>query len=279
MRGQCYDGAGSIAGKVKGAAARIRNEYLKALYVHCAAHILNLCVVKSVEVQTIRNMLGTMHGLTNFFHFSPKREALLQTKIVELRPQSTHTNLKVICKTRRVQRLDSLEMMVELREAIIETLMEIKTNEGRYWNQESTAKAKGLYHAIMNFEFLISMTVTRKTLTFTKGITVKLQSRSAYVLKIKAIKNVMTKICAEIEEYHHKWFEETSALAESLGIAVSTPRVCRIQRNRPNTPASTLEGLRLFQNMYHDSTARPPLPRDTDTVLQGHVLNRAWFKQ
>ena len=44
-RGQCYDGAGNMAGKIKGAATRIRNEYPKAVYVHCTAHVLNLCVV------------------------------------------------------------------------------------------------------------------------------------------------------------------------------------------------------------------------------------------
>ena len=44
MRGQAYDGAGAMAGKVRGAAAIISSEYPKALYTHCAAYRLNLCV-------------------------------------------------------------------------------------------------------------------------------------------------------------------------------------------------------------------------------------------
>ena len=40
--GQTYDGAGSMAGKIKGVAARISEQYPKALYTHCSSHVLNL---------------------------------------------------------------------------------------------------------------------------------------------------------------------------------------------------------------------------------------------
>ena len=46
MRGQAYDGAGAMAGKTKGVAAQISTLYPRALYTPCAAHRLNLCVVK-----------------------------------------------------------------------------------------------------------------------------------------------------------------------------------------------------------------------------------------
>lgn len=52
-RGQCYDGAGSMAGKTKGAQAIIAGKYPKALYMHCKSHILNLCVVKSCGNQVV----------------------------------------------------------------------------------------------------------------------------------------------------------------------------------------------------------------------------------
>lgn len=47
LHGQSYDGAWSISGSVRGAAARICADHPKALYVHCAAHRLNLCIMKS----------------------------------------------------------------------------------------------------------------------------------------------------------------------------------------------------------------------------------------
>ena len=51
---QAYDGAGSMAGKRKGAAKRILELYPKAIYTHCAAHVLNIiCVVKCCSIQEV----------------------------------------------------------------------------------------------------------------------------------------------------------------------------------------------------------------------------------
>ena len=41
-RGQTYDGAGAMAGSVRGVSSRILSVYPKALYTHCTSHILNL---------------------------------------------------------------------------------------------------------------------------------------------------------------------------------------------------------------------------------------------
>jgi hypothetical protein len=41
-RGQGYDGAGNMAGRLSGVAARIQETNEKALYVHCNSHRLNL---------------------------------------------------------------------------------------------------------------------------------------------------------------------------------------------------------------------------------------------
>ena len=43
LRGQGYDGAGNMAGKLQGCAASITNKYPKALYMHCCAHCFNVC--------------------------------------------------------------------------------------------------------------------------------------------------------------------------------------------------------------------------------------------
>ena len=51
MRGQAYDGAGSMSGKTKGEAALISKEYPLAIYLHCDSHCLNLAVVKSLDEQ------------------------------------------------------------------------------------------------------------------------------------------------------------------------------------------------------------------------------------
>lgn len=49
--GQSYDGAGNMAGRTKGAAARIKERYPLATYIHCSSHKLNLCVMQACSIQ------------------------------------------------------------------------------------------------------------------------------------------------------------------------------------------------------------------------------------
>lgn len=53
LRGQGYDGAGAMSGCTKGVAARISTLYPKALYTHCSAHRLNLCIVKCCAIREV----------------------------------------------------------------------------------------------------------------------------------------------------------------------------------------------------------------------------------
>ena len=60
LGGQAYDGAGNVASSVKGMAALICSHYPLAMYLHCSSHCLNLAVVKSLEVTSIRNMMAVV---------------------------------------------------------------------------------------------------------------------------------------------------------------------------------------------------------------------------
>lgn len=56
LRAQCYDGASNMRGPYKGVAARIMEEVPTTMYIHCHAHILNLCIVSCcTSVTSIRN--------------------------------------------------------------------------------------------------------------------------------------------------------------------------------------------------------------------------------
>ena len=48
MRSQCYDGAGNMAGKIKGVGPRIQKLYPKALPFRCTSHQLNRCYCPSL---------------------------------------------------------------------------------------------------------------------------------------------------------------------------------------------------------------------------------------
>ena len=69
LRGKGYDGAGNMAGRIQGAAARITEQYPSAYYVHCGSHALNLCVVSACTVQSVRNMHGTLEEFCILYQY------------------------------------------------------------------------------------------------------------------------------------------------------------------------------------------------------------------
>ena len=63
-----------------------------------------------------------------------------------------------------------------LLEAVVESLDEIRSDKS--FNAESTTKANGLYHAITQSKFILSLIVVKEALSYTRGLTIKLQGQS-----------------------------------------------------------------------------------------------------
>jgi hypothetical protein len=89
------DGAGNMAGKQKGSAARFTNQYPRAVY-HCKS-----CNVKEVHV-----MLCSLKELGIFFKYSPKRSRRLEQAITTVNLDRSEDNKinktksKLFCETR-----------------------------------------------------------------------------------------------------------------------------------------------------------------------------------
>ena len=66
MRGQGYDGAESMSAMYNGVQAHIREIIPTALFVHCAAHSLNLAVSNACDIASIRNCMGTLGKVYDF---------------------------------------------------------------------------------------------------------------------------------------------------------------------------------------------------------------------
>ena len=88
-----------LAGRVSGAAARIKSAHQKAIYVHCSSHVLNLCIA-SCQQQIVRNMMDQVCVTSDFFNNSAKQLDLLSKTIKEMMPEKNHTHLINVCRTR-----------------------------------------------------------------------------------------------------------------------------------------------------------------------------------
>ena len=82
--GQSYDRSGAMAGINKGAATRITQQYPKAVYTYCAAHNLNLCVVKCCSIPEVQNTMDIDDKVCRFFAFSPKRQLAFESSVDEV---------------------------------------------------------------------------------------------------------------------------------------------------------------------------------------------------
>lgn len=173
-----------MAGKSRGAAARIQEAFPKAIYTHCAAHALNLCVVKCCSVVEIRNMMDTAESICRFFSNSPKRQLALERWISERSEGERRTKLKSICKTRWVERH---EVFIDLFEPLVCCFEDIK-DSGSEWNRETKADAQSLFLALSRFPFIISLVITKEVLAYTKALSIKLQGR--YVDVVSAYNQV-----------------------------------------------------------------------------------------
>ena len=125
LRGQAYDRAGNMAGSVRETAALIKAQNPLALYLHCASHLLNLAVVKSLQVTSVRNMMGVVDRVSVVFAAHPKRQRALEKSIAETQPESTVFKLKDLCRTRWIQRIDALQIFQSLHISIVSCMEEI----------------------------------------------------------------------------------------------------------------------------------------------------------
>ena len=96
-RGQCYDGAGNMSGRLNGASPLIRAEHDKAIYVHCMNLRLNLCVADTCQLPLVRNMMDVVRKLSEFFDNFPKRQQHLISKIRVMIPAANHFVLVNVC--------------------------------------------------------------------------------------------------------------------------------------------------------------------------------------
>lgn len=90
-----------------------------------------------------------------FFENSPKRQAVLEEKIMETE-QPNKKYLLNLCRTRWIRRHEAFENFSQLYE-VVDLLEDIRSSHG--WNQDKVTDA------FTRFEFMMDFVVTWKTYT------------------------------------------------------------------------------------------------------------------
>ena len=211
-----------MSGKTNGVAAIIQSEFPKAMYFHC--HKLNLCVVHSCKLTSVTNIIDAITCLANFFNYSPQRHKGLEHHL-----DAQKSKLLPSCATRWVERLDALEVTLDLMGGIMDTLADMVQHTHKQWKKETTTQAFALLKRL-DFEFLVNLIITQKALAFTSGVTARLQKKGIDVVEayqhVQHVIQTLQNVRGQIDSYFYDWFEEATDLARKRNIKVIAMKFC-----------------------------------------------------
>ena len=175
-RGQAYDGAAIMSGIRSGVQALVKKECDCALYFHCLAHSLNLCVQEvSKRVDLLRNILNLVFELEKLIKFSPKRSALFSTLSKQLAfsngENTTGTSLRTLCPTRWTVRHTAIESILLNYDTLKATLEEVEKGHDEY-----AAKAHGMLIQLEMFDTFFELTLAHLIFSTCEQLSINLQS-------------------------------------------------------------------------------------------------------
>ena len=230
MVGQGYDGAAVMSGHIQ---KHIREQCPSAVYVHCASHPLNLCLLKASQVPDIRKALTVMHELAGLYCGSNKRLLHPQERIQEECPESTHTRLKMHCTTRWVEKQEAVRIFKERLPAIRVSLEQICI-----WPHQDCSGKALIFESGLNGAFLVVLEILSSVLEVTKPLSVKLQSESQDIHH--AMEGVLDAVnVLQQLRYDGPAYDRIIQRAQELhGSEIAMPRMTGRQLHRANHTGS-----------------------------------------
>ena len=96
----------------------MQKEEPSAIYVHCLAHCINLCLqVLGRQVAPVRDSLELVREVSQLIRFSPKRLSLFESMQSQLSHSSPSPSLKPLCPTRWTVRTGAINAVLANYEA------------------------------------------------------------------------------------------------------------------------------------------------------------------
>lgn len=265
------DSCSVMSSDVKGAVSEILKEAVHAVRCPCLNHGLNNSLSKSNNVQSVRNLVGTIKSVVEFFSASAKRNTILQSALRERNEDLEEfkgTKLSSLCETRWVERHDSVIKFQEALPYIVNALGSISG-----WSEINTSsKANALKKVLCDVNFITSLLSLIDVLKQTLPLSKMLQSPSLDLKKASDVIidtiSILESKRKECDTVFAKIFVEVRNLCTDLDVEIKMPRLAGVQRHRPNYATSDPEDffkksiyIPLLDNIVIDLKSR--FPKDT----------------
>ena len=125
-------------------------------------------------------MMDVIICLANFFNYSPMRQECLESHVIS--DETAKSELLPLCRTRWVERLNALEVTLDLSQAVVRTFTDMVVNANKQWNRDTVTQVSALLKRF-DFEFLVNLVLAQKLLAYTSSITTRLQSKGFDIVK------------------------------------------------------------------------------------------------
>lgn len=205
--GQCYDGASVMSGQYSGVQERIRLEIPHAIYVHCYAHRLNLCLVQTLQnIPHICNFFNTVQNLYKFIMNSQIRYELFVKAQKDKNLNIIH--LERLIDTRWSYWYTSIKKINMRFTEILEVLL-VLSNEG-----DQTARAIGILNEMSTLLFISTSLSMEALLQTVHCASVELQNSN--IIQSVAV-DLINSTKESIEQMHNDTFwENIITMAKSI---------------------------------------------------------------
>ena len=165
-----------MSGIRSGVQALVKSQENRALYVHCFAHSLNLCVHEvSKQIDLVRNVMDLVYNLVQLIKFSPKRATMFERFRMEISINSgqiSGPSLRTLCPTRWTVRHTSIESILRNYKVLLDTLEEVEKVRDEY-----AAKAHGMIMQMEMFDTFFGLKLAHFIFAAAEQFSTNLQSK------------------------------------------------------------------------------------------------------
>ena len=214
-----------MAGHVNGVQKRIRKKYPRAIFVHCAAHCLNLVINDQSRVSIVRSTCDIIREIIRFFRKSPERRS------------SLGVNIPLFSPTRWSQKYKSIRIFKASFKLILDALaLLMKDASG-----EKRAKALSLKAAFEKPGVTYAICLIGRYSALIEPLARKLQSVGVRVPSVKSLiaslQSVLDQDRVDFNTVASSIYDEACAVVGMKELSV--PRVVGIQVHRDNVEAES----------------------------------------
>lgn len=229
-RGQAYDGASNMSGVRNGAQALFKQEEPRALYVHCLAHSLNLCVQDASKMcNLLRDTLDFIQNLVQLIKFSPKRLHLFESlrKEVTLNTGETLPSLRTLCPTRWTVRHSAISSILKNYKTLQTALDKIKEGHDEY-----AAKASGLLNRMEEFDTFLGLKLSYQIFAPSEQFSTNIQAVDITIQEAMKGAHLLASHLTSMRNEHmfNRFYDQTIQESRSLTEEPKLPRNRKLPR-------------------------------------------------